>query len=72
MSVGMSITRQSQCSTLGKTTDYESIAHVIGLLVMHNKYLGFRRPRRGRGSRFALNLDFVEGSDPPKILVTKG
>jgi hypothetical protein len=69
MSVGMSITRQSQCSTLGKTTDYESIVHVIGLLIAQNKYLGFRRPGRGRGSRFALSLDFVEGSALPKILL---
>jgi hypothetical protein len=69
MSLGMSITRQSRCSTLGKTTDYESIVHVIGLLVAQNKYLGFRRPGRGRGSRLALSLDFVEGSDPRKILL---
>jgi hypothetical protein len=69
MSSGMSIRRQYMAATLGKTTDLESIAHVIGLLVMHNKYLAFRRPGRGRGSRFALSLDFVEGSDPRKILL---
>jgi hypothetical protein len=71
MSVGTSIARQSQCATLGKTTDWQSIAHVIGLLVTQNKYLAFRESDRGRGSHFALSLDFVQGSDPHKILLVK-